>query len=79
MDRCLAAGGAYDYSTLTCTGAIEPVVLMFRGGGTIQLWVLISFRSSVGTSIFDRMVSRLVKAAQQKNALLEPLAAVGRG
>ena len=68
IDRCLDAGGAYNYSAFTCTGASEPFVLMFQGGGTIQLWVLIFFGSSVGAFIFDRMVSGLVNAALRKNA-----------
>ncbi len=68
VDQCLDAGGAYDYSAFTCTGASGTFVSMFQGGGTTQLWVLIFFGSSVGTFIFDRMVSGLVKAVQRKNA-----------
>ena len=68
VDRCLDAGGAYDYSAFTCTGASGPFVSMFQGGGTAQLWFLIFFGSSVGTFIFDRMVSGLVRLAQRKNA-----------
>ena len=68
VDRCLDAGGAYDYSAFTCTGGSEPFVSMFHGGGNIQLWVFIFFGSSVGTFIFDRMVSGLIKVAQRKNA-----------
>ena len=68
VDRCLDAGGAYDYSAFTCTGASGPFVSMFQGGGTTQLWVLIFFASSVGTFILDRMFSGFIKAAQRKNA-----------
>jgi len=68
VDRCLDAGGGYDYSAFTCTGTSEPIASMFQGGGTIQLWVFILVGSSLGTFIFDRMVSGLINAVQRKNA-----------
>jgi hypothetical protein len=67
IDRCLDAGGAFDYNAFACNGAAGYYVSLFQGGGTVQLWILIFFGSSAATFILDRSLRVLVGAAKQKN------------
>lgn len=60
-DRCLDAGGAYDYSTFTCYGAADWYDSLLHGGGTLQLWILILLSSAAATLILDTTWRRVIR------------------
>ncbi len=60
-DRCLDAGGAYDYSTFTCYGAAAWYDSLLHGGGAIQLWIFIVVSSAAATFILDAIWRRVFR------------------
>ena len=64
IDRCLDAGGAYDYSTFTCYGAADWYDSLLHGGGTLQLWILILLSSAAATLILDTIWRRVIRRAR---------------
>ena len=60
-DRCLDAGGAYDYSTFTCYGAADWYDSLLYGGGTLQHWILIVLSSAAATFILDTIWRRVIR------------------
>jgi len=63
-DRCLDAGGAYDYSTFTCCGAADCYDALLHGGGTLQLWILIVVSSATITFILNIIWRKLIRRAR---------------
>jgi hypothetical protein len=64
VDRCLDAGGAFDYRTITCDGAAEWHDSLLRGGGTIPLWILIVLPSAAATFILAIIWRRVIRRAR---------------
>lgn len=63
-DRCLDAGGAYDYSTFTCYGAADWCDSLLHGGGTLQLWILIVASSATVTFTANMIWRKLIRGAR---------------
>jgi len=64
VDRCLDAGGAYDYSTSTCYGAANWYDSLLHGGGTLQLWIFIVISSATITFILNIICRELIRRAR---------------
>jgi hypothetical protein len=64
IDRCLDAGGAYDYSTSTCYGAAHWSDSLLHGGGTLQLWIFIVISSALITFILNIIWCKLIRGAR---------------
>ena len=60
-DRCLDAGGAYDYSTFTCYGAADWYDSLLHGGGTLELWIFIVVSSAATTFILNTSWRKLIR------------------
>jgi len=66
-DRCLDAGGAYDYSTFTCYGAADWYDSLLHGGGTLQLWILIVVSSTTVTFIPNMIWRKLIRGVLERD------------
>ena len=61
IDRCLDAGGAYDYGIFTCYGAADWYDSLLQGGGTLQLWIFIVILSATITFILNITWLKLIR------------------
>jgi hypothetical protein len=61
VDRCLDAGGAFDYNDLKCNGAPGGLELLIHGGGTLQLWIIIVLFSAAATFILDSIWRKVTR------------------